>query len=142
MGQILSEFDYFHTLRTIGFPPLYNENSFEFLEGFLATLSDPDVDDKPGMSFSQIEIKISRNMVKEVITEFQALVRSILSSKIINSELLEPEAQKHYLLIANEPIPDSLETLAEEFDHNLAHEKMNQLNVKAIKNLMGSLKKK
>jgi hypothetical protein len=60
-------------IETMSFPPLYTEDAFDEIDGFLTVTEEPEDDDRPGMSFSRIEVYIDRENRERLIEQFETL---------------------------------------------------------------------
>lgn len=59
-------------IESMEFPPLYVEDAFDSIDGFLTIVGEP-LTEAPGMSFNRIEIYVDRNSVDRLIEQFDIL---------------------------------------------------------------------
>jgi len=71
-------------IEKMSFPPLYTENAFDEIDGFLTITEEPENDDIPCMSFNRIEVFIDRENMERLIEQFE-----ILSDRLENYDPLE-----------------------------------------------------
>jgi len=69
---LLDGLDYFIDLPNFSFPPLYNIEDIEGLEGFRATIKEPRTQ-SPGMAFNQVKVYVDRDMKEHVVEQFRLL---------------------------------------------------------------------
>ena len=72
-------------IKTMSFPPLYTEDAFDEIDGFLTVTEEPEDDDRPGVSFSRIEVYIDRENRERLIEQFETL-----SDRLEKFKPLEP----------------------------------------------------
>ncbi len=63
-------------LTELDAPPLYSEQAFEDLGGFLVMNADP-IDDSPGRSFNQIELYIDVDYENNLVNQFSVLAKRL-----------------------------------------------------------------
>jgi hypothetical protein len=72
-------------IETMDFPPLYTEDAFDEIDGFLALTEEPESNDRPGVSFSRIEVYIDREKRIRLIEQFEALSGRLENYKPLES---------------------------------------------------------
>ena len=71
-------------IETMDFPPLYKEDAFDEIDGFLTITEEPENDEIPCMSFDRIEVYVDRENMERLIEQF-----AILSDRLENYKPLE-----------------------------------------------------
>jgi hypothetical protein len=73
-GEVIKDVEYFAPLRSMDFPPLYDEDHFGALDDFLPILDDPENDWRPGSSFNHLRVYVARDRKNEIINLFKELI--------------------------------------------------------------------
>lgn len=71
-------------IELLNFPPLYNENAFDEIDGFFTIVKEPLIE-LPGMSFNRIDIYIDPEFADKLIEQFK-----VLSDRLHTYEPLAP----------------------------------------------------
>lgn len=78
---LLNGLDCLDEIGSMGFPPLYNIDTIEEIDGFLCDLSSADGDvpgeDHPGMSFALIKIYIEKAKENKLLDQFSTLEKRL-----------------------------------------------------------------
>jgi hypothetical protein len=72
-------------IEKMSFPPLYNEDDFDEINGFLTVADEPENDDRPSVSFNHIRVYIERDMLSCLMEQFNTL-----KDRLENYKPLEP----------------------------------------------------